>query len=476
MKLLESFGTFIKQNNLFSAKDKLVIAVSGGVDSIVLCELCKQAGYNFIIAHCNFQLRGEESLRDENFVKNLGERYQVEVKSIRFDTESYAKENKISIQEAARELRYDWFFKIVQELMPQPAEAGKETNKSVPGWHVGDQRFFVLTAHHADDNAETVAMNFFRGTGLHGLTGIPIAGDQSGNRTLRAFFLRRPLLPFFKEELLQFARENKLQFVEDSSNQSSKYTRNFFRNEVLPAISKVYPQVKDNLQDNIKRFGEIERLYQISVGEIVKKLCRQKGEEVHIPIKQLLGYNNKALVYEVIASYGFSEKQVDEVLKLAEGDSGSYIDSPAANYRIIKHRHWFIISPSRSPLAENIIIEEKDTRTQFSEGVLRIEKTGNKQPVTGHQVACLDAKEIQFPLLLRKWKAGDYFYPLGMKKKKKLARFFIDQKLSKTSKEKAWVIEMNKKIIWIVGMRIDERFKITESTSQVLQLSFQPNK
>jgi tRNA(Ile)-lysidine synthase len=477
MSLPERFAQNISNNNLFTVKDKLLLAVSGGVDSVVLCELCKRTGHDFIIVHCNFQLRGEESLRDENFVKELGEKYNVEIKVKRFDTESYAKEEKLSIQEAARKLRYDWFFKIAQELIQQlKEEAGAATNESVPGWNVGDQRFFVLTAHHADDNAETVAMNFFRGTGLHGLTGIPMAGDQAGNWTLHAFFLRRPLLPFFKEELLQFARENKLEFVEDSSNQSSKYTRNYFRNEIIPAIAKVYPQVKDNMQDNINRFREIERLYKISVGQITEKLCRQKGEEIHIPIRQLLGYNNRALVYEIISAYGFSEKQVDEVLKLAAGDSGSYIDSPNADFRIIKHRHWFIITRTFSPLMENIIIEEKDGKVQFSEGMLKIEKTSNQQPVTSNNTACLDAKEIQFPLLLRKWKSGDYFYPLGMKKKKKLARFFIDQKLSKTAKEKTWVIEMNKKVIWVVGMRIDERFKITKATGLVLQVSFHPNK
>jgi tRNA(Ile)-lysidine synthase len=476
MKLLESFKKTIAQNNLFSAKDKLLIAVSGGVDSVVLCELCQQAGYNFIIAHCNFQLRGEESLRDEDFVKKLGERYKVEVMVKRFDTGTYATERKLSIQEAARDLRYEWFFTIVQEQMKQPKEAGAGTNKPVSGWHAREQRFHVLTAHHADDNTETVVMNFFRGTGLHGLTGIPMTGEQAGRWTLHAFFLRRPLLPFFKEELLQFARENNLEFVEDSSNQSSKYTRNFFRNEIIPAIGKVYPQVKENLLDNINRFREIERLYKISVREITKKLCRQKGDEIHIPVRQLVAYNNRALVYEIISAYGFSEKQVDEVLKLAGGDSSSYIDSPATGFRIIKHRHWFIITSSVSPLAENIIIKEKTASIPFTEGILRIKTSGDQHPVSDDHIACLDAKEIRFPLLLRKWKTGDYFYPLGMKKKKKLARFFIDQKLSKTAKEKTWVIEMDKKIIWVVGMRIDERFKITKDTGPVLQISFHPNK
>ncbi len=161
-------------------------------------------------------------------------------------------------------------------------------------------------------------MNFFRGTGLHGLTGIPASIN----------YIRRPLLNFSKEELVAFAKENKLEFVEDSSNQSSKYTRNFFRNEIIPAISKVYPQVKENLQDNIKRFAAIEKLYQFSVNELKKKLCRHKGNEIHIPVKQLMGYDNTALIYEIISAYGFNEKQVDEVIKLAASDSGKYIQSP----------------------------------------------------------------------------------------------------------------------------------------------------
>jgi tRNA(Ile)-lysidine synthase len=272
--------------------------------------------------------------------------------------------------------------------------------------------------------------------------------------------------------LIQFANDHKLDYAEDSSNQSSKYTRNFFRNEIIPAIGKIYPQVKENLLHNINRFKEIEKLYKFSVGEIKKKLCKQKYKEIHIPVKPLMQFDNKALIYEIIADYGFSEKQVDEVLKLAESESGKYIQSPGGSYRIIRHRHWFIISPVLAIDSGNIIIEEKDKRIRFSEGMLESERTGNRQPVAGNHIACLDAKDISFPLLLRKWKTGDYFYPLGMKKKKKLARFFIDQKLSKTAKEKIWVIEMNKKIIWVVGMRIDERFKITDATVQTLQLTF----
>jgi len=472
MSLLKLFEENIYKQNLFSPKDKLLLAVSGGIDSVVLCELCKQAGYDFFIAHCNFRLRGEESERDEKFARQLGDKYNVEVEVKKFDTEKYATEKKLSIQEAARNLRYKWFFDLWQKKMYAPDEPPADTGNAVAGWHVPDRKLFVLTAHHADDNIETVLMNFFRGTGLHGLTGIPALGAMTGNFSQQTLYIRRPLLPFFKEELISFAKEHKLNHVEDSSNQSSKYTRNFFRNEIIPAISKVYPQARENLQDNINRFKEIETLYRLSVGEIKKKLCKQKGEEIHIPIKQLLGFNNRALIYEIISHYGFSEKQVDEVLKLAHGDSGSYIDSPGVQYRIIKHRHWFIITPVLSDNPANIIIEQKDGTIQFSGGVLQIEQTRDPKPETGNHIACLDAKEIQFPLLLRKWKAGDYFYPLGMKKKKKLARFFIDQKLSKTAKEKIWVVEMNKKITWIVGYRIDDRFKITAKTKSVLKITW----
>lgn len=455
MSLLQQFTDSIKHDNLFSPKDKLLLAVSGGVDSVVLCELCKQAGFNFIIAHCNFKLRGEESERDEQFVTSFGKKYGVEVLVKKFDTEKYAADNKLSIQEAARELRYNWFRELVK------SERSVSINRS------GDNQAtqsstatYLLTAHHADDNNETLLMNFFRGTGLHGLTGIPGKTD----------YIRRPLLLFSKDELLTFAKENKLDFVEDSSNQSSKYTRNYFRNELIPAISQVFPQVKENLQDNINRFKEIEKLYRFSVQELISKISKKKGKEIHVPVKQLLQYDNRALIYELIAPYGFGEKQIDEVLKLAASDSGRYMTAPDNTYRLIKHRHWFIITPVTDSAAENIIIEEGQKEIIFSAGRLHIESTTNLKPPSANNIASLDSKEISFPLLLRKWKVSDYFYPLGMKKKKKINRFLIDQKLSLAAKENVWVIESAKRIIWVVGYRIDDRFKVTDATRNVLQL------
>jgi len=416
----------------------------------VLCELCKQSGFNFIIAHCNFQLRGAESDRDEHYVRTLGEKYGVNVCVKKFDTEKFANENKISIQEAARKLRYGWFCELIQSKLKETSNLKPQTSN------------FLLTAHQADDNIETLLMNFLRGTGLHGLTGIPELNQR----------IRRPLLSFSKKELLAFAKENKLDFVEDSSNQSSDYTRNYFRNEIIPAIEKVYPQVKSNLQDNIERFKEIESLYKTAVGNIIDKICRKKGEEIHIPVKQLMAFRNKALIYEIISPYGFEEKQVGELIKLAESDSGKYIISPGEHYRIIKHRHWFIITPVNNTISENIIIESGIKEITYPEGKLQFETTPHSTLHTPHSEV-LDLKHIRFPLLLRKWRTADYFYPLGMKKKKKkLARFFIDLKLSKADKEKVWVLESDQRIIWVVGYRIDERFKISESTEEVLKITF----
>jgi tRNA(Ile)-lysidine synthase len=439
--MLEKFKNIIAQKHLFNKEDRLLIAVSGGIDSVVLCELCHQSGFDFKIAHCNFQLRSDESKRDEQFVVGLGEKYSVNVFVKIFDTAKHSTDNKLSIQEAARNLRYSWF----QELINQPNAEGFN---------------YLLTAHHADDNNETLLMNFFRGTGLHGITGIP---EKTG-------YILRPLLTFSKKQLAGFAKENSLAYVEDSSNQSIKYTRNYFRNELLPAIAKVYPQVNENLASNIERFKQIESLYKFSVEKIMRGLCRNKGNEVHIPVKQLAQYDNKALIYEIIHPFQFSEKQVEEVVKLLQSESGKYVISAAGNYRIIRHRHWLIISPTNTDESVTIVIEEVDKETLFALGKLKIERSKDARPSHTPDVATLDFKQISFPLLLRKWKTGDYFYPLGMRKKKKVARFLIDQKLSKTQKENTWVIESQQRIVWIVGQRIDDRMKIAANTKQILRI------
>ncbi|MBL0154119.1 MAG: tRNA lysidine(34) synthetase TilS [Chitinophagaceae bacterium] len=442
MNLLKLFQDTIQEKDLFQKDAFLILAVSGGMDSVVLTELCKQSGYTCAIAHCNFKLRGEESDRDENFVKELAAKMDFPFFLKSFDTKTYATEHKVSTQVAARDLRYAWFGELVKE-------------------HTG-QAVYLLTAHHADDNAENLLMNFFRGTGLRGLAGMPAKNE----------YIRRPLLGIERTSLQAFARENNLQWVEDSSNQLSDYTRNFFRNEMLPAIQTVFPQVDDNLQGNLRRFSEISELYTLAVAGIKKKLVRPKKGEWHIPVKQWMGYNNKALIYEIIRDFGFGEKQVEEVIKLSTSESGRFIESPDRQYRLIRHRHWFIVSPAADANAAHYIINEYDKSIAFRDGLLNVSTvTGDSvKPSSDVSEAWLDASVIEFPLLLRQAKTGDYFYPLGMKKKKKIARFLIDQKLSKTAREKTWVIESGKRIVWVVGQRLDERVKIKEATKSAIRI------
>lgn len=456
MPLLKKFTNYIIDKNLFQKKDRLIVAVSGGVDSVVLCELCYQAGFHFEMAHCNFQLRGQESQRDEQFVQSLGEKYKTKVFVKKFDTEQYVRENKVSIQVAARELRYEWF----SELMTNDKNAElKSQNSKIKSQHLT----YLLTAHHANDNIETLLINFFKGTGIKGLRGI-LPKQQH---------LIRPLLFATRKEIESFAKENNLQFVEDSSNLTDKYTRNYFRHQVIPLVEKVFPHTEANLLDNVERFNDIDVLYRQAMNVHIKKLMEFYKNEVHIPVLKLLKSKPlTTIVFEIVKDYGFTPAQTQEVIHLLKSESGKYISS--STHKIIKNRNWIIILPINTTEANTILIEETDEKIQFEKGTLEIKKINNDNISipSSNSTTVLDSKEIVFPLLLRKWKQGDYFYPLGMNKKKKLSRFFIDQKLSVADKENIWVIESNKKILWIIGHRIDDRFKITERTKQVIKISF----
>jgi tRNA(Ile)-lysidine synthase len=436
--LLQNFKNFIATLNLPYAK--YGVAISGGIDSVVLAELCAQAKLSFFLVHCNFKLRGEESERDEQFVHSLAKKYAVEVAVKSFDTEEYASKKKLSIQVAARELRYQWFAEL----------------------HAEDKNTYILLAHHANDDIETLLMNFFRGTGLEGLTGMPeMVGDYS----------MRPLLHTNRKAIEEFASKNKLNWVEDSSNQSSKYTRNFFRNELLPQIKKIFPTVEENLRNNIERFKQISSLYAIGVGEVKKKICEVKQSEIVVPIHKLKPYLNTSIVYELIKDFGFGEKQTYEVYKLLQSESGKYIESDT--HQIIKHRKNLIITAKSSETKLTAVIEKTTTELKLADSSFRLQfYSAEKLKLNkAETVAQLDGDLISFPLVVRKWKTGDYFYPLGLRKKKKLARFFIDQKLSSADKEKVWIVESDQRIIWVAGLRIDDRFKITPKTREILELS-----
>lgn len=445
MELLQKFLAYIKKENLFTKNDHLLIAVSGGADSVVLCRLCAAAGLNFSLAHCNFKLRDAESDRDEQFVKKLSEQLGVKLFVKTFDTVSQAKLNKTSIEETARNLRYEWFKQLLLESK------------------TADNPFsFLLTAHHADDNVETVIMNFFRGTGIKGLRGILPKQQQ----------IVRPLLFAKRKDIEEYAFKNGVEFITDSSNASNDYTRNLFRNEILPSVEKIYPEALNNVLRNIERLTAVEYLYEESIEQIKQKLVEKKGDEMHIPVLKLLKVKPlQTVIYEIIKDVGFTAMQVNEVEKLLYSDSGKYIKSDS--HIILRNRKWLIISPKTiSTQIKNIIIEENAGNILFDEGTLQIYPSAKPEKFVGDaSTVFIDAADLTYPLMLRKWKTGDYFYPLGMTKKKKLSRFLIDIKLSLLQKEKCWVLESNKKIVWVIGYRIDERFKIISSSKQIVKLS-----
>ncbi|HRB80557.1 MAG TPA: tRNA lysidine(34) synthetase TilS, partial [Niabella sp.] len=376
--LTQAFVTFIQQKNLFTQKDKLLLTVSGGVDSVVLCALCRQAGYDFGIAHCNFQLRGKDSEADEKFVESLAAQMLVPFHVVRFETKTFAQENKIATQEAARVLRYKWFEEIRSTYQYQ----------------------FILTAHHADDNIETLLMNFFRGTGIKGITGIR---EKNG-------WLRRPLLFARRMELESFLKEQALGFVQDQSNFSNDYTRNYFRNTVLPLIAKTYPEVTENLIQNIERFKEVEQIYKQRISQLRKKILTLQGDDIYIPV--LLLKQTPAMqtvLLELLSPYGFKAVQLPELMHLLESETGRYLVS--ATHRILKNRKHLIVSPLKHP-TENIVVIDALGKYSFEAGDITLNLLNEPEISNDPNIACIDANKLQYPLLLRRWKMGDYFYPL----------------------------------------------------------------
>ncbi len=424
-------------------QDRLLLAVSGGVDSVVLTHLCKAAGLSFSIAHCNFQLRGIESDSDQSFVEAMAKKMGVNYYAKCFDTAKISTQQKTAVEETARNLRYQWF----EELRVQE------------GFD------FIVTAHHSDDNIETVLMNFFRGTGIKGMHGILPKKNK----------IIRPLLFADKASLLNYARVNQLEFVVDHTNAQNEFTRNYFRNELIPSIQSVFPAVVQNLLNNIEKFKEVEILYEQSIQNHINQLVEKKGSELHIPILKLQKtVPLQTVLYELIKPYGFSAHQVPEVIPLLTSESGKFVQSDS--HRVFSNRKWLIIAPLKTEKAQHILIDDSNQSIGFELGQLKLEHTTPQPLDKTSTIVHLDAAAIQFPLLLRPWKKGDYFYPLGLSKdgsqkigKKKISRFLIDQKLSITQKEKVWVLESNKKICWVVGFRIDDRVKITNQTKAVLK-------
>lgn len=425
-----------------------IVAVSGGVDSVVACYLFKAANLPFAIAHCNFNLRGEESKRDEVFVQKLATQLFVPFYVNHFSTEKHATEKKISIQVAARELRYNWFAQLQNELEKQ------------------NENCYLVTAHHANDAIETSLHQYFRGTGIEGLTGINFLDKERK--------VVRPLLSFTKTQILEYVKEKNIQYVEDSSNNSNKYKRNFIRNKLLPILQEEYPSIEQNLMNNLQRMQEVEEVYAQSILSVKNNLVKKEGDLLKVATLQLLKQKPlKTIVWEIFKDYNFTSAQIPEIVKLCTANNSAFVKSET--HRVIKNRNWLFITALEQKQNSFFVIEEEGTYSINNQKItckLTHDFSLDAAKKLAPNQAWLDANSIKFPLIIRSPKTGDYFYPLGMNKKKKLSRFFIDQKLSAQQKEEVLLVESNKKIVWIVGYRINERCKITTQTKQIWQLRF----
>lgn len=450
--MLEVLKTFVAKHQLFYNKNKIIVAVSGGLDSMVLLQFLQQLDIDIVVAHCNFKLRNEESDADEVFVKesvSALKNARVQIETISFETEKYAQEHKISIQEAARDLRYEWF-----EVLRKKHQAD-----------------WIATAHHLNDNTETLIYNLTKGTGIKGLRGmLPKNGK-----------IIRPLLEISRNEIEQFAQENNIAFREDSSNSSLKYKRNFIRNKVVPDLETINPNFEKTQRNHFQRFLDIELFYTEMVAKYKKELFEKKNDDYFLSIlklQKIKGY--KTLLFEMLNTYGFNFNQVEDILESLNHTESKVIY--AEQYRVLKTRKHLVLSDLSIEKQNFFEINEKTTAVKLPNNELlqihvkpfeKLTKMSSKA-----HYAYLDMDLLVFPLVLRRWKEGDYFYPFGMyspagkAKKKKLKKYFADIKFSLIEKENTWILASGDKIVSILNQRIDDRFKVTENTKKVFQVKF----
>ena len=431
--MLTKFQHHIEQNFAQLKDNKLLLAVSGGVDSMVLLDLFYKLKFDICIAHCNFQLRGKESDADEMFVREICQESYIPYFINSFETIDFAKENKLSIQLAARKLRYDWF----QELL-------------LLGFD------YVLTAHHLDDNVETFLINFTRGTGLEGLTGIPAQNDN----------IIRPLLPFSREEIENYAKDNKIQWREDSSNASDKYFRNKLRHDIVPILKELNPGFLDSFQNTLYHLQQAESLVNDASNLVYEKVVEEKENQLEIHLNSLLQFKNyKAYLYQWLKNYGFSAW--NDIYDLVDAQSGKQVFSET--HVLLKDREKLILS-ERKPIikSEVFIIESIECKVNIPLKLIFSRFSGGKN--VNANCIFVDKDKIKFPLTIRKWQEGDYFYPAGMNGKKKLSKYFKDEKYSLLDKENQWLLCSEDQIIWVIGKRADQRFIATETTQQNIKI------
>ncbi len=419
----------------FLKSTKLLVACSGGMDSVVMTHLLHDLGYDLVLAHCNFGLRGAESDGDEAFVRTLGDDLNTPVVVTRFDTTACADREKISIQMAARDLRYEWF---AEQLKEQSCE-------------------YVLTAHHADDDLETFLINLGRGTGLQGLTGIP---EVNGN-------IVRPLLIFSREDLKTYALDQGYAWREDSSNEDDAYLRNKLRHHVTEKLKDSQSAFLKNFQQTQTYLRDSRALLNDYIDEVRKSVVQTENEQSVIDLTALRAYpNHKALLFELLAQYGFTAWEDIETLMNAQ--SGKQVFSP--EFRLLKDRDVFILTPKPGEDGAKTVYISEATEQITTPMELSIVPVSNWQN-TSRDTIFVDRDKLVFPLELRPWQEGDVFIPMGMEGKKKLSKFLKDEKLSLVAKEGIWVLCSNEDIVWVVGMRMSDQYKVTPETRRILQIS-----
>lgn len=416
------------------------MAFSGGVDSVVLCDLLYKAGYQFNLAHCNFQLRGPEANQDTEFCELYAKSINSVCHIAYFNTKEYARENKLSIQMAARELRYNWFKELI------------ETH----GYN------YILTAHHANDTIETIFVNLIRGTGIKGLLGIPE----------KQRLVVRPLLFATKEEIRTYAEKNSLQYREDSSNQEVKYKRNFLRHQIIPELKKLNPALEETLVSSISYFKQSADIIAEFANQKFKQICKEENGQLFIDIDLILKEKQKeTLLFEWLYAKNFKTNQIQQLTEVLHSDKTIGKQFASATHQLVIDRKYIIVQKiSKENLPKEFTITSL-TNTQHLPIKLAFEETTDVQFSTDPNEIKITYQDHLFPLTLRKWKQGDKFKPIGLNGFKKLSDFFKDQKLSLFEKENVWILESKEHIIWVVGYRMDDRCKVLKDTKKVLIIS-----
>jgi tRNA(Ile)-lysidine synthetase-like protein len=436
--MLQKFKNHLHHNFQFLSRKKILLATSGGKDSMVMVHLFQQLDYEIGIAHCNFQLRGMESFEDQNFVNEYASANDIPVFITQFDTKAFAEDYKVSTQVAARELRYNWFYELL------------ETEKFD----------YILTAHHADDNLETFLINLSRGTGLEGLTGIPEQNDR----------VIRPLLAFSQEEMEEYAKINNIQWREDSSNASDKYLRNKIRHHLVPMLKELNPNFLSSFHKTQTYLQEAQVMVEDASIMIYQQVAKQEDDTIYFDLKKLKKLPNyKSYLHQWLKEFGFSAW--DDIYDLVENQSGKYVFSP--EYRLLKDRDSLILSPI------NFVNEKEEYSIDENQKEVNIPLNLTFCKVadislTTNSAIFVDADKLQFPLVLRHWNEGDSFQPFGMNgKSKKVSKLFKDEKLSLLEKENSWLLCSNEDIVWIIGLRQDERFRIENTTKNILKIQLE---